>query len=134
MDLAEYQDRASAWLLECFGSTLATTRKERAQRFIEEALELAQAEGLTKEDCLLMVDYVFSRPVGHSPQEVGGVMLTLAGVCWNSKIDLNAAAKAELARVQHPEMIAKIRAKQASKSAILGITSAPAPQQEGERG
>lgn len=123
MDINTFQNEATDWMVECFGHDLATTRKERAQRFIEEALELAQAEGLTREDCDLMVNYVYSRPVGNTAQEVGGVMLTLAGVCWRANIHMNAATVAELRRVQQPEMIEKIRAKQASKSAILGITS-----------
>lgn len=125
-DLRAYQERVSTWMLVCFARSLAMSKKERAQRFLEEALELAQAEGLTRDDADLMVNYVYSRPVGKSPQEVGGVMVTLAALCWNAEIDLEAEAFKELERVEQPEIIEKIRKKQASKSAILGITADPA--------
>lgn len=120
-----FQERVSAWLLTCFSRTLAMTKKERAQRFLEEALELVQAEGLTWKDCDLMVNYVFGRPAGETRQEVGGVAVTLAALCWNAEVDLEDAAFAEIERIEHPDMIDKIRRKQASKSAILGITADP---------
>lgn len=90
---------------------------------LEEALELGQAEGLSRADAELMVNYVYSRPVGESGQEVGGVMVTLAALCWNANIDLGSAAGGELLRIEAPEVMEKIRLKQAAKTAIDGITS-----------
>jgi hypothetical protein len=82
-------------------------------RFLEEALELAQAIGCSSEDAHRLVDYVFSREVGQPELEVGGVMVTLAGLCSASGIDMNDAADRELER--NWSRIDRIRGKQASK-------------------
>lgn len=67
-------------------------------RFLEEALELAQATGCSKGEALELVDYVFAREIGDTRQEVGGVMVTLAGLCHAANVDLEDAAEAELKR------------------------------------
>lgn len=121
--MRDYQKRVEKWVMECFGSRMHQCKKERAQRFLEEALELGQSRDLSKEDALLMVDYVYSRPIGEPAQEVGGVMVTLAALCSSADIDLENSALSELIRVEEPEIMEKIRKKQDSKSAILGITS-----------
>jgi len=46
---------------------------------------------------------------------VGGVMVTLAALCLASGIDMYSAAERELARINQPEIVAKIRTKQAAK-------------------
>ncbi len=96
--------------------------EERVLRFLEEATELAQAEGLTKERALRVLDYVFSRPVGEKSQEVGGVAVTLAVYCEMAGLDLHSAALNELNRVNQPEIMHKIASKQAQKRAA-GMTS-----------
>ncbi len=73
-------------------------RRERTHRFLEEALELAQANGCTREDAQALVEYVFSRPKGAPHLEVGGVLVTLAGLCVASEIQMEEAAEHELAR------------------------------------
>ncbi|MEL7476106.1 MAG: hypothetical protein AAGJ55_07730 [Cyanobacteria bacterium J06555_12] len=65
---------------------------------MEEALELSQAAGCSKDDAIALVDYVFSRPVGSVKAEAGGVMVTLAGVSEAHRIDMMEAGEAELAR------------------------------------
>lgn len=50
----------------------------RARRFLEEAVELAQAAGVTAEEADAVRAYVFSRPAGDIRQEIGGVMVTLS--------------------------------------------------------
>lgn len=72
-----YQDRVGSWVGECFPAAAQDDVTERTHRFLEEALELVQASGCTKEEARLMIDYVFDRPVGAQDQEVGGVMVTL---------------------------------------------------------
>lgn len=110
---ATYQIRVAEWLAACFGRTIAMDRDERSHRFLEEALELAQASGCSKEDASVLLDYVFSRPPGDIVGEVGGVMVTLAGLCEALGVDLEHASELELAR--NWRRIENIRAKRARK-------------------
>ena len=111
-----YQRRVTKWLHKCFDQRLDTARRERVFRFWEEAVELGQSLGMTAEDLQRVSDYVYSRPVGKPKQEVGGTMVTLTALCWSQ--DLQDAAFDELTRIERPEVMAKIRAKQESKSAV----------------
>lgn len=108
-----FQYRVQPWLLECFGPVTASDKRERNHRFLEESLELVQSTGCTRSEAHQLVDYVFDRPAGEKKQEVGGVMLTLAGLCLAQKIDMHACGEAELARVWNK--IEQIREKQAAK-------------------
>jgi hypothetical protein len=92
-----------------------TDLQERVARFGEEALELQQSLGMTREDAHSLVDYVFGRPVGEPAQEMGGVMNTLAGVASWAKLDMIECAERETERVWRPEVIAKIRRKRAGR-------------------
>lgn len=112
----DFQGRVAGWMLECFTPAIAADTLERADRFIEEALELAQTEPqFTADRAHALVDYVFSRPVGEPHQEVGGVMVTLAALCGPNRLDMMGCAETEYDRISKPEVIAKIRAKQAAK-------------------
>lgn len=73
------QKAVTEWVESRFGVDVQTNVHERAMRFLEEAIELFQAADgkCTAEDAHKLVDYVFSRPVGHQAQEIGGVMVTL---------------------------------------------------------
>jgi NTP pyrophosphatase (non-canonical NTP hydrolase) len=108
-----YQARIHEWVLECFGPVVAGDKRERNHRFLEEAMELVQACGCTQFEAHQLVNYVFSRPVGDTPQEVGGVMLTLASLCHTQGIDMIECGETELARVW--TKVEQIRAKQAAK-------------------
>lgn len=108
-----FQTRVHAWMLECFGETIAADHVERNHRFIEEALELVQANGCSQSEAHQLVDYVYGRPIGEDLQEVGGVMVTLAALCNSRGIQLDMMAERELARVW--TKIEKIRAKHAAK-------------------
>jgi len=88
---------------------------ERNWRFLEESLELVQSLGGTAEDAHQMIDYVFARPSGHPPQEIGGVMVTLAALAQANNMLLAVAAFEELRRVEDPEIIKKIRIKHSRK-------------------
>lgn len=120
-----FQFRVHDWILECFGARIGADRIERNHRFIEEALELVQANGCTASEAHQLVDYVFSRPVGDPHQEVGGVMNTLAALCTASDIDMAQAGEDELARVWMK--VEAIRAKQAAKP-----KHSPLPQHVGQ--
>lgn len=108
-----YQKRVEQWLSECFPPHVTRDRLERNHRFLEEALELAQANGCAKQDALDLVEYVFNRPVGEPSQEVGGVMVTLAGLCSAIEINMDEAGDLELQR--NWDRIDEIREKQKGK-------------------
>lgn len=108
-----FQNRVQPWLMACFGEMIAGDREERNHRFLEESLELVQSCGCTASEAHQLVDYVFGRPVGEPPQEVGGVMVTLAALCRASGIDMHAAGETELARIW--TKVKAIRDKQAAK-------------------
>jgi Ni2+-binding GTPase involved in maturation of urease and hydrogenase len=112
-DMDTYQRRVGQWLSACFPPSVRADQRERTHRFLEEALELAQASGCSRDDALALVDYVFGRPQGQPAQEIGGVMVTLASLCVVSKVDLAAAADRELQR--NWDRIDAIRAKQQTK-------------------
>lgn len=115
MSMYEFQISVRTWILECFGSEISDHKPERNQRFLEEALELVQSCGMTQADAHTLVDYVFSRASGNVVQEVGGTMVTLAALCGAQAVSLEDAAYKELVRIENPEVMEKIRAKQATK-------------------
>jgi hypothetical protein len=108
-----FQDRVWPWLISCFGQEITADKIERNHRFLEEAIELVQATGCTQSEAHQLVDYVFNRPVGDPPQEVGGVMVTLAALCLANDLDMHDAGEVELARIW--TKVEAIRAKQAAK-------------------
>lgn len=113
-----FQTEVGDWLLRCFGKQIAFDVTERNHRFLEEALELVQATGCTKQEAHNLVDYVFGRDVGEVTQEVGGTMVTLAALCFANDVDLNAAMLAELARINLPDVILRIGEKQKTKPSM----------------
>ena len=111
-----FQSRVQPWMMACFGEAIAFDRQERNHRFLEEALELVQANQCTASEAHQLVDYVYGRPVGEPSQEVGGVMVTLAALCLASGLDMHSAAETELARIW--TKVEQIRAKRAAKPAM----------------
>jgi hypothetical protein len=97
----------------CFPPTSQSDLEERTHRFLEEALELVQAQGCSREHAHTLVDYVYGRPEGDPELEVGGVMVTLAGLCTAAGIAMNQAGDRELER--NWARIDNIRRKQATK-------------------
>ncbi|WP_242890300.1 hypothetical protein [Stenotrophomonas maltophilia] len=120
-----FQAGAAEWMGKCFLPSLYSNMTERGDRLLEEVLELLQAHGYAKARVPTLVDYVFGRPVGDPAQEVGGVMVTLAGYCWVAGLDMHAAGDAELARINQPDVMAKIQAKQEAKNALHFDTPLP---------
>lgn len=113
VEITSYQHRVEKWLEACFPPSVRSNRDERTHRFLEEALELAQANGCTRDDAMALVEYVFGRVTGKPDQEVGGVMVTLASLCSVSGLNMDEAGERELSR--NWERIDQIRAKQQSK-------------------
>jgi len=112
-EVTSYQRRVERWLEACFPPAVRADRSERMHRFLEEALELAQAHGCSSEDAHALVEYVFGRPQGQPEQEVGGVLVTLASLCSASEINMDEAGDRELER--NWERMDVIRAKQQAK-------------------
>ncbi len=110
-----FQARVAPWMLECFGPVVSADKLERGDRLLEEVLELLQSGDYPPERVAALTDYVYGRPKGEPDQEVGGVMVTLAAYCVAHGLDMHHAGETELARINAPEIIAKIRAKQAAK-------------------
>lgn len=94
------QSDAFAWGGRTFGE-INLSKRERARRFIEEALELAQACGLTKDDIRGLYMHVYNKPPGQPSQEAGGVGVTLLMLCQVLGISADHAERTELARVQN---------------------------------
>ena len=129
LDGLPFQARVYRWMIACFGAEIAADKIERNHRFLEEALELVQAGGCSRSEAHQLVDYVFDRPVGDLPQEMGGVMVTLAAFGLAHRLKMNACGETELARVW--TKVEQIRAKQAAKpqhSPLPEHPNAPAPR------
>ena len=87
-----------AWARATFGED-GVTRRERVRRFLEEAVELAQAEGMPWVDVTDLVTHVYDKPVGDPAQEVGGIGVTLLAYCEVAGLSADAEEAKELARV-----------------------------------
>lgn len=88
---------------------------ERNARCFEEAIETAQAFGMTRDEAIALVDYTFNRPTGDPAKELGAKVLTAFSLGVVAGIDVMAAAEADLEKLQRPETIARIRAKRATR-------------------
>jgi hypothetical protein len=113
------QERATRWAVETFPPEVVSDRRERAYRFLEEALELVQSLDIERKDAEKLVDYVFSRPVGIPSQELGGTMVTLSVLSSAIGMDMLACGVTELTRCERPEVRARIQAKQVSKRLLM---------------
>lgn len=123
MDISEYQLRTRLWMDQLPEDVMRwSDAEERTLRFVEEALELAQAMGLSRERIGALADYVYSRPVGEVDQEVGGVSVTLAVLTNVLKVSWESAAIEELIRINQPHIMQKVLNRQAEKREA-GMTS-----------
>lgn len=123
-----FQKDVGMWMREVFPPEIISNELERAMRFFEEATELAQSLGMSHDQMSTMIAYTMARPVGEPALEVGQVMVTLAALCEMCGIDLEITSNAELMRINKPEVIKKIQAKQVSKG-LFGIVANAAKRQ-----
>lgn len=108
------QQMVNNWVTVCLGKESLMDRRKRAFRFVEEALELAQACEVSVDDVNTLRDYVFGRPVGEVAQEISGVTVTLMALATSQGVDVLEVLRAEINRVSDPVILAKIRAKAAA--------------------
>ena len=120
MNSAVMQQAVLEWMAKVFPARLYRDRQQRCLRFFEEATELVQAFGLPEQQALNVLSYVYARPEGEPAQEVGGVGVTLLALCSTEEIDFNRELFTEFGRINEPDVIEKIQAKQASKPAAVG--------------
>ncbi len=116
MDVAAYQKRIKDWVIRTFGEALFTDRRERAARVVEEAIELAQAEGLNLLEVDLISMRVYSRPAGEVSQEAAGLSVCLLAYADTAGMDLDAVTLTEIERIESVP-VEKFRRKQAEKAA-----------------
>lgn len=90
---------AYEWAERCFGTEQMQSPQIRALRTVEEVVEFAQAAQVPKDKLHLVIDTVYSRPVGNPLQELGGVMLTATLLCMTMGIHPDKAFGVELKRV-----------------------------------
>jgi NTP pyrophosphatase (non-canonical NTP hydrolase) len=90
--------RVLQWAVDSFGE-IARNRDERAARLAEEAMEVAQAEGVPLETLKRIADRIYSRPLGELGQEVGGLGITLYALAANCGLDLFGEIEREWKRV-----------------------------------
>lgn len=128
MKIRDFQLCIRDWMKRCFSPATVSNPRERAFRFLEEAVELFQSMDCTKEEAQSLVDYVFGRPKGETEQEIGGVSVTLAALCDAADIDWQRAARDELERINSPEVLAKIRAKRAARVVPGDYKGEPEPK------
>lgn len=121
MDLAPLIRRIASWVTLRFGLSVYTDRYERGRRFLEECLELNQALGVTREDALRLVDYVYARPIGDPGQELGGVAITLLALCDACNLDFEFELRRELYRIEL-KTVEHFQKRQAAK-AEAGVSS-----------
>lgn len=86
------------WAVNSFGA-IALNRDERAARMTEEAIEVAQVEGVPLEVIQRIAARVYSRPVGELGQEIGGLLVGLYALAANSGVDTDAEFRREFNRV-----------------------------------
>jgi hypothetical protein len=111
----QHQENVADWIVKCFGIQALESRRERALRFIEEAIELAQSSGLTNTDVKIMSDYVFNRIPGDVDNEIGGVCVTLNGLASNLGYNVKDCFVKELIRINKSDFVEKVQRKQNSK-------------------
>lgn len=98
--------------------------RERAMRLLEEAVELAQAEGITPDQARAQMAHVYQRAAGEPAQEAAGVAVCLLGWCAATGHRLDALALAEIERIE-AKPIEQIRGSLARKADADLVVAVP---------
>jgi NTP pyrophosphatase (non-canonical NTP hydrolase) len=101
MHIKSAQQRMSALCHAVWGDACATSVLERSQRFLEEAVELVQTAGMSREQAHTMIDYVFGRPTEKDvSKELGGAAVTLLVLSEALDVDLETAVLRDFRRIE----------------------------------
>lgn len=98
-DATQLEARVAEWVRTRIGGNHITP-KERAMRLLEEAVELAQAEGISLDLVAKQVAHVYDRPPGEPAQEAAGVAVALYGWCAGRGERLTELALREIERIE----------------------------------
>lgn len=124
LTIAAAQASVGEWMRATFPDRVVEDSRERGFRLCEEALELAQAVGVTRTQAAELVRYVFGRDSGTPEREAGDVLITLAALCGSLDLNLEKAFLEGIAR--NWEAAERIRAKHEAKT-----TRGPLPGEAG---
>lgn len=94
----ERQQQVYEWVRTTFGLANQDAH-ERVLRFFEEAVELAQTEGVSEDELLRIVRHVLAKSPGAPEQEAGGAGTTLLAYCASKGFSADAAERREFERV-----------------------------------
>lgn len=120
-----------AWAREMFGP-VATVRGERLMRFIEEAIELAHADGMERATFDAITNRVYSRPVGEINKEIGQAQACLETYAENIGESASNLAEIEWQRVQRIPRAEWTRRHAAKRAIGIALDDPPAAQGEQE--
>ncbi len=109
-----FQLRAWDWLGLALGRDVARSKRQRALRFVEEAIELAQAIGISEHEVIDEARNIYSVPAHGVEREIGGVLVTLAVLCEAYGLNMEKIGEDTLA--DNHKRLDQIREKQKSKS------------------
>lgn len=87
------------WAAHTFGR-VALQRQERTARFVEEAIELAQADDMTALQVMKILARVYERPKGQYRKEIAQCGMTLEALAANVACNLDEAIQGEFDRVR----------------------------------
>lgn len=87
------------WVHDCFGEA-ACEPIERARRLAEETLECVQSAGVTKEELLRIVDFVYANEPGPLREELGDACFTLMAFAEANCLSLELAEEAAWEKAQ----------------------------------
>lgn len=117
---------ALKWAVETFGD-IALNEHERAARFTEEAIELAQAVGLSSAFVNSVTERVYRRLSGDVTKEVGQAQLTLELLAEVLHVRPDRCAEAEFERIQTIPQEEWTRRHQAKVALGIASESQPTP-------
>lgn len=114
LTIKQMQDVVGHWVITRFGKTNLESKHERAMRVLEEAIEFAQAEGVSQLSCAALTNSVYGKPAGVAKREAAQVMVTLLAWAHSSNEEIVALALEEIERL-HTIPRDKVRGKHAIK-------------------
>lgn len=110
MDVRIWSDLIERWLGLVFGERLPdVTAKVRVMRCMEEVLELAQSEGVSRSDAQIILQQVYDKAPGKPFNELGAVAITLIHYANQARYDLDDALLQEFLRIVDPKVVERVR-------------------------
>lgn len=117
------RDRIVIWIRTRLGERLLTSRWERSMRVLEEAMELAQTEGVDVDQLMKLAARVYSRPKGEPAQEAAGLQVCLLAWSHAAKVELETVTADEVYRIE--TMSTKRLHDKQNEKAALGVALPP---------